>query len=261
MNRKAVFFDIDGTLWDRYNHIPESTKRGIEALKSRGHRVFICSGRTRGYIYDPVLLGIGFDGIVSGCGTMIEIGGETVYYRPIERSLAEFTVDTVKANRMRPILEGREYLYMDREDFENDPYGRKLMGELGERLLPISSMRGKWEISKLSCDMTGSEKEVCYKLLEPYYDFLEHNEYVAEFVPKGMSKGSGLRHTCELIGCPIEDSIAIGDSANDLDMFEAAGVAVAMGNGSDRAKEAADIVTDSLHEDGIYNALLKLGLI
>lgn len=72
MGTKAIFFDIDGTLWDEKFQIPESTKKAFEMLKNNGHLTFICSGRTLSYIQDERLLALGFDGIVAGCGTYVE---------------------------------------------------------------------------------------------------------------------------------------------------------------------------------------------
>lgn len=71
-NRKAAFFDIDGTIWDKDNRIPDSTKEAIRKIRENGSLAFLCSGRCRSYIQNPELLGIGFDGVVSGCGTMVE---------------------------------------------------------------------------------------------------------------------------------------------------------------------------------------------
>ena len=68
----AIFFDIDGTLWDRDNNIPQSTKEAIHQLQENGHQTFLCRGRTRVFINSEELLGMGFDGIVCGCGTFIE---------------------------------------------------------------------------------------------------------------------------------------------------------------------------------------------
>ena len=59
----------------------------------------------------------------------------------------------------------------------------------------------------------------------------------------------------------VKDTYAFGDSANDVDMLEFAGVGVAMGDGTDVAKEHADYVTRGLHEDGIYHALKHFALI
>ena len=58
-----------------------------------------------------------------------------------------------------------------------------------------------------------------------------------------------------------EDSIAIGDGPNDLQMMEYAGVGVAMGNAKEEVKKLADMVTSDVAEDGIYHAFEKLGLI
>lgn len=41
-----------------------------------GQLAFLCSGRTRAFIQDERLLALGFDGIVAGCGTWIEMDGK-----------------------------------------------------------------------------------------------------------------------------------------------------------------------------------------
>ncbi|MBO4636506.1 MAG: HAD family hydrolase [Clostridiales bacterium] len=259
--RKAIFFDIDGTLWDVRNRIPDSTVRAIRELKAGGNPVFVCSGRTRGYITDPYLLSLGFDGIVSGCGTMVEYRNDVRFYHKIDSELAVLAVDTVRRYGMRPILEGREYLYMERSEFQDDPYGKKLFRELKDRARPIDALRGKWEISKLSCATEGCDTSSCFRELEGYFDYIVHNPRVTEMVPKGFDKGRGLIRACGIAGIPPSESIAFGDSVNDLQMFAAAGLSVCMGNGSEEAKAAADMITDSLFDDGIYNAVKTLGLI
>jgi Cof subfamily protein (haloacid dehalogenase superfamily) len=258
---KHIFFDIDGTLWDHRSVIPDSASSAIRLLRKNGNKVYICTGRTPGYITKPNLLELGVDGIVSGLGTRVEVEGTVIFEHIIPEDIATRTVDTVRRYGFRSILEGPEYLYMDYEEFKDDPYGIKVMKDLGDRMKSLSGNYGKWRISKLSCDMTGCDKKSCYKELESDFDFVEHNEVVVEMVPKGFSKGTGIIKLCELKGIDIKDTIAIGDGANDVDMFKAAGFAVAMGNGAEKAKSAADHVTTPLHEDGILNALKHLNLI
>lgn len=258
---KAVFFDIDGTLWDIDNTIPQSTVTAIRRLRENGYYAFICSGRARAYITNPDLFAVGFDGVVAGCGTHVELDGNVVYEKLIGRELAVHTVETVRSYGFRPILEGPEYLYMDRSEFSHEPYGQKLMRELDKRLAGISDHYGSWVINKLSCATDHADREGCFAALAEHYNYLVHNSAVAEFVPKGHSKATGMQKVCEALGITRADTFAVGDSVNDLEMLEYAGVGIAMGSGSKEAKEAADYVTLGLHEDGIYHALLHFGLI
>lgn len=62
---KAVFFDIDGTLWDEHMQIPDSTRTAIRALRETGNYAFLCSGRSRANIRSEKLLELGFDGIIA----------------------------------------------------------------------------------------------------------------------------------------------------------------------------------------------------
>ncbi len=278
--RKILFFDIDGTLWTMGGHIPESTREAIWRVRENGHLVFINSGRSRGYIRDPKLFSLGLDGIVSGCGTMIEANAlcrgtaerredispdindeNIIFYRKISDEESVRVVDTVRKYRMKPILEGKDYLYMDLDEFAGDRYAEYVSLQMGDALLPISGNRGKWEISKLSCDMKDADKEACFAELRDTYSMIIHNEAVVEMVPKGFDKGTGIREVCELLDTDIMDTYAFGDSMNDLEMIETAGCGVVMGGGADAVKAKADYVTKDLREDGIYYACRELGLL
>ena len=94
--KKAAFFDIDGTILDEHNFIPRSTIEGIHRLQENGNYAFLCTGRARAFVKDPVLLDIGFDGIISGCGTMVEFHDEVVFYKKLERGLIEKTLAFLK---------------------------------------------------------------------------------------------------------------------------------------------------------------------
>lgn len=261
-DRKIVFFDIDGTLWDINNYIPESTKEAIKKLRDNGHLAFINTGRSRSFVRNPKLFALGFDGIVSGCGTRVEYEDDVIFYYRLDPKLAEKTVRTVRDYDFRPILEGVNHLYMDYKDFpEGDLYGDKLREEMGEDLWTIEDHWADWEISKMSCATPPEQVENCYEAVKEDFDFMIHSPTVVEMVPKGFDKGVGIKKVCELLDVPIENTFAIGDSTNDLEMLEAAGTSIAMGNGFDVVKEASDYVTTELENDGIKNALEHFGLI
>lgn len=59
----------------------------------------------------------------------------------------------------------------------------------------------------------------------------------------------------------MSDVIAIGDGLNDIEMISEAGIGIAMGNANDLLKEKADIVTDTIDNDGLYKAFKNLKLL
>ncbi len=258
--KKAAFFDIDGTILDHKNNIPQSTIDGIHKLQKNGNYAFLCTGRTRAYVRNPALLEIGFDGIISGCGTMVELQGETLFYKKLEHSLVKDTIAFLKEQRSAVIMEGRYRLYADPDDFEGDLYLAKLREELGEKLLPLTGSEADWEVSKFSCTTEKIDMESCRNYLSANYELLIHDIPVMEVVPKGCSKGTGILNVCERLQIPLEHTYAFGDSANDLPMFAVAGHSIAMGNATQLAKQQASYVTDDLHNDGIYHALEHFGL-
>ncbi len=259
----VIFFDIDGTLWNYKNEIPESAKTAIRKARSNGHKCFLNTGRSRAFVYNEELLGIGFDGIVTACGTMIEYNGNTIYNRLIPSDEAVLTVETVRKYGFKAILEGPVHLYMERTDFEGDMYGEKVLREMGENLRGIDECWGKWEIEKLSCATEVSEqaRQNCFNELSHLYDYMIHNEFVVEMVPRGFNKGTGIEKVCELIGEDLKNTMAFGDSINDKEMLLTANCGIAMGNSRGETRDYADYVTSSLEEDGIYNALKHFELI
>ena len=86
-------------------------------------------------------------------------------------------------------------------------------------------------------------------------------EDLVDLIPNGIGKSSGLRDICAYFGISPEETMAFGDGQNDLDLMEAAGIAVAMENGADNVKAKADYVTGRPEQAGITQALRHFGLI
>ena len=264
MTVKACFFDIDGTLWDRQNRIPASAVSAIRRLRANGHKALLCTGRSRSYIRNEQLLSIGFDGIVSGSGAMLELDGRVCFCRVMDPSALLLAVETALRHRYTPLLEGVRTTCIREEDFPIPAYYAKLSRELGDTLEPLSRRWGKWDdISKLTVlgMENASPMEALKGPLAGAFDFVVHEARLAELVLPGVNKGTGLTEACLALGIPTEDAVAFGDSANDADMLRAAGTAVCMGNGTASLKKIADLVTDDMDRDGIEKALLRLGLI
>lgn len=258
--RKAVFFDIDGTLWDEKMQIPQSTKEALKRLRENGHYAFLCSGRSRSNIRSPRLLELGFDGVVAACGTHIDFHKETIFEKLLSKKQVAHILNVLDEHGILAVLEGPQYIYVDEDSFEDDPYVIYLRRELGEFLKPIHG-NNEIVINKLSI---AAKKEMMEQLLlELGEEFtgIYHEEEVVEIIPSGYSKATGIEKVCEILDIPLENTYAFGDSANDLEMLRYVAHGIAMGNGTKEAKESAGYITDALWEDGIQNGLAHYGLI
>ena len=70
MNKKAVFFDADGTVCDIKKGVPDSAVRAITQLVENGHEAWLCTGRSRAFV-PWYLEQIPFTGMISACGATI----------------------------------------------------------------------------------------------------------------------------------------------------------------------------------------------
>jgi len=80
-------------------------------------------------------------------------------------------------------------------------------------------------------------------------------KYAIHIKSTRINKGVGLQKLAGLMGLEAKDFVAIGDSANDVEMFESSGFGIAVGNGDDRIKEAANYVTEASFGDGAVEAI------
>lgn len=262
MKKKAVFFDIDGTLWDnRHQRIPASASQAVRRLRENGACAFLCSGRTRANIRAKELFDLGFDGVLAGCGTYIEYRGQVIFEKTIPCDKVQEMLKVLGEYRMPTILEGSRYLYAQTEAFVGDSYVAYLRRALGNDLKDLSEYDGTESVNKLSAVYYPESRIFFERALGQEYGLIFHGGAVVEVVPKGFSKATGIQKICEYLGIDREDTYAFGDGNNDVEMLSYVRHGVAMGDGTENAKKAADYVTSPLEEDGIRNGLAHFGLI
>lgn len=260
--KKAVFFDIDGTLWDHHMTIPLSTVEAIHRLRENGNYAFICSGRSRAAIRAKELLeGIGFDGILGACGTYIEYKGEAVFNRELSGEEIEELFSAFQTYQTPLVLEGKQYLYANMDEFCGNTYIQNLKKSLGDGFQSLRAYAGRYHANKMTAYFTRGDIETVKRDLKDHFDLIFHTTEVFEIVPKGYSKAKGIQWICEYLNISKEDTYAFGDSVNDLEMLSYVSHGIAMGNATDPAKEAADYVTADIWNDGIMQGLKHFSLI
>ncbi|MDM8301449.1 HAD-IIB family hydrolase [Collinsella tanakaei] len=94
--------------------------------------------------------------------------------------------------------------------------------------------------------------------LDPQLVDITHssNRYV-EFVPHGVGKGTGLAHLADMLGIGMEQTVGVGDSANDLAMIRAAGLGVGVANASADILPFCDLVLGASADEGAFCELLE----
>jgi hypothetical protein len=275
---KLLFFDIDGTLVGFDGKIPDSTYRAIDMARSEGHKVFICTGRSRCQIYD-FLLEYGFDGIIAATGAYVEYEGKVIRHETIGRERIGGLVSYFERENTAYALqaEGSQIAKQKSVDVMKWHFG-KMREKLNlpdnpqvfDNLILAEDLRTNPEkydfAEKLIYYCSPRSLREVSEAIAPHFEvtassFEKPDETCGEVTMTGVNKASGMRVLGEYLNCTREDMIAFGDGPNDIDMLEYAGCGVAMGNAGDVVKAAADMVTDRIDEDGIYNALKKMEII
>lgn len=266
---KYLFFDIDGTLLSYTEGISLSTVEALRMSKEKGHKIFICTGRSYAAIPKP-LYSFDFDGVIAAAGGFVKVGDDVIYNNEMPDHLVDNIIYHLNKHNTPFILQGTKYIYTDKEllrdfelrtqelkkikeqsKYEHSAYdymfvAHKTIEEYYENRTPISAM---------AIHGDGPDS---YRELESFIDkdfYLIKYEKFADLVPKGVNKFTGIQLILDYFGGNLKNTIAFGDSLNDYEMIKFCEIGVAVGNASDAVKEIADYVTDDIHKDGIYNAL------
>lgn len=105
---KIIFLDVDGTLMDYENHLPASTVEAVRRAQENGHRVYICTGRSKAEVC-PELWDIGLDGIIGGNGCYVEDHGQVILHQTVPpgqcRRVADYVTGDVDAGGLYQAFE------------------------------------------------------------------------------------------------------------------------------------------------------------
>lgn len=265
--KKLLFFDVDGTIADRIgkkNVVPKSAKDAIKKLQQNGHLCFINTGRTFSEI-DVYLKELNMDGFICGCGTYILCKNEILFSQSIPFEIGNELIKDLEKYNIEWLLEGEKTLY-----YRNKPYTTHI-GDFKDNqkiLYPNAYEELDPDVaSNLVFDKfcIGVHKNSDFKAFTEKYSkifsIIDRECGFYEIVPNNCSKATGIEFLMEYFNVEKKDTIAIGDSNNDLPMLEFAGISIAMKHSPKTVLDKADYITDDVFDDGIYNAMKHFKLI
>ena len=275
---KLIFLDVDGTLVDYENRIPESAVQAIRQARSLGHRVYICTGRSRAEVYAP-LWDIGLDGMIGGNGSYVEDHGQVVMHRMLSAEQCRRIVDWLHGRGLEFYLESNNGLFAS-ERFEEAGLNAVRLYSKGKGAQNAEqiTVRSAFPEMIFGGELYRDDVNKVSFVLNRYQDYLDakrdfpdlqagtwggkgEEALFGDLGLKEIDKAAAVQTLVDYLHADMGDTIAFGDAKVDIPMLECCAYGVAMGSGGEEIKAVADYVTGDVDRDGLYQAFEKLGLL
>jgi 5-amino-6-(5-phospho-D-ribitylamino)uracil phosphatase len=267
---KLLVIDIDGTLLDPHRQITPRTRVAIRAAQAADVMVTLATGRAYSNSFQIAdQLGIAIPVITYDGALILHHPDRTVIHtHTLAASVAQQAADILVEHRIQPVVHrmngAGEEIWTGYAAFDNP----ELMGYLtifphaqrmDHAMLCMNQPNPLRVVGFVSQGMLPRLASAMDVLDCTWYTIERGNYDCAEIaiMNKSCSKASAVVALARYLDIPLSEVMAIGDNINDIAMLQVVGWGVAMGQASDLVKEAADAVTASNAEDGVFQSLLS----
>jgi Cof subfamily protein (haloacid dehalogenase superfamily) len=261
MDNYALFFDIDGTLVSFETHeIPPSAVLALTQAKANGAKVYISTGRPVNFITNLGAIEHLIDGYITANGACCFVGAEEVCCRPIPGHEVDMLLGDARKHDYPCIVVGEKdvAVFNPKEIVERVFCGELAVGSQSFQASVEAVLQQR--ILQMTPFFLEEHEAELMKQLKGCTSGRWHPAFT-DITAKEADKGKGLLAMAAYLGIDIGRTIAFGDGGNDLSIIRQAGIGVAMGNALDVLKNAADHVTTSVDDNGVFNALKHFSII
>ena len=254
---KVIFFDVDGTLLSHSQKcVPESAKLALDALAKQGILRVLATGRHTLELQQLPLEGIEFDGYILLNGHLcLDANKDLICGIPIAETDKEALLQLFAAKAFPLMLVEKDRMYIN---YVNQDVVLAQQA-ISTAIPPVDTYQGAPVYLAVAYLPKGREGILAQLL--PGCKAMRWSDWGLDVFSANGGKTVGIQKYLDTNGINLADTMAFGDGENDSAMLQFVGFGVAMGNAVDSTKESADYVTDSVDQDGIWNALVKLKLI
>ena len=255
---KIIFFDIDDTLRNsKTGFVPSTIPRVFKQLREKGILTGIATGRGIFGVV-PEIQELKPDFFVTLNGAYIEDKkGNVIYSNKIAKDKVEEYITWTKEVGIDYGLVGSHTAKLSRRtemiSQAIDPIYPDL--EVNPDFYQNEDIYQMWTFEDQGDDLTLPDS------LASTLRMVRWHEHSSDVVPLNGSKAAGVAKVVDQLGLKPENVMVFGDGLNDLELFDYAGISVAMGISHDKIKEKADYITKTLEEDGIFDALEGFGMV
>ncbi|MBA4602340.1 HAD family hydrolase [Thermoactinomyces mirandus] len=278
MTINAVALDMDGTLLDQDSSVNSKLADILFRMQQRKIKIFVATGRTHTEVIDVIPADLHLDGIVSSNGAGCYAGDKKIVHHTLEQDIVKEVISAARKNGLYYEIHStkgpRFALAADQTGMENEVNQTK-PATLQENEYISRKMALAYKIHWVDHIVTENVVKIyffsrdCEKMKDwkaqlsrmrnkMNFSISSSSSHNAEIAVNHVSKATGLRLLLDEYGLSPAELMAVGDSENDLPMFELAGYSVAMKNAMDFVRNQADEVTKyPYYEDGLYHFLLE----
>lgn len=265
---KLIAIDMDGTLLNSKKELLEETKQYFKNFHNKNTETLLvlCTGRPESGIR-PYLKDLGY---LEENHYVISQNGANIYESQTGKRVMDAFVDSKaiqkwiefgKTHGISVMGAGVDYYY----SFDEDPtewmeFDVKIVSGKLKRITKDESLNTDFYKLLLLGDeekLNEFETIIPQEWRDEFY-VVRSQKYLVEVLTKGVNKAFGVEKLAKELNIQSSEIAAIGDAANDIEMLEYAGLAIAMGNASEEVKAISDIVTDTNENNGVIKAIDQL---
>ncbi|MCX6131200.1 MAG: HAD family hydrolase [Proteobacteria bacterium] len=253
---KAVFIDLDGTLLGADSRVSQRNEACLRALVGKGVRIIIATGRPIESIRQLV-------GAIHAADPVISLSGSMVHKSMFGDPLMAHTIPYETMHRLLEVcrhMDDVANILLDDVDgfyaLNDDPSLDEFVGmyRKSPEIFTYDNLPQSPVLSILVHAKKGRRQ--IYEQLEEQFSDSMHFTFFKEYPWIELSsfasnKGNAMDSVCKHLGLHLDEVIAIGDGANDLEMISRAGLGIAMDNADDEIKAVADRVAPLSNKDGV----------
>lgn len=261
-----IALDMDGTLLNSHHVTTAYTRAALERAAKAGKIVAIATGRCLSELAEHVAL-------MPEVRYLICESGACIHDRAEGRDVRHAQIPRGEAMRILELARGYDLLaqmFIENQSYIRAEPGASIAAYHAEAFRCVFETGSLWRADLFEWFAAGRAEVSKFNL---YFTCAEDRDRMrAELAGSGLAladttglaleissaestKGQALRRLCAALDVSPEHVMAVGDSENDVDMMDAVGLAVAMGNAVPRAREAADVVTGDCDHDGAARAI------
>jgi len=265
---KLIAIDMDGTLLNSKKELLDETKQYFKNFHNKNTETLLvlCTGRPETGIR-PYLKDLGYleenHYIISQNGANIYESqtGKRVMDAFLDSKAIQKWIELGKKHGVSVMGGGVDYYYcFDQEPTEWMEFDTKIVsGQLKRISIEESLNTDFYKLLLMGDEEQLNEFETFIpEVWRDEFYVVRSQKYLVEVLKKGVNKAYGLEQLARELNIEPSEIAAIGDAANDIEMLEYAGLAIAMGNASEEVKSISDIVTDTNENNGVIKAIDKL---